>query len=216
MPKSRLRKLSAEADRLIKLLKRFERSAQDRLAPTQSAPLISGATWAKRIDIFSDPTSPRGHAPLANNTQISQTVTAFTDDPEAEVGFRQTPNGSGGHITIFDIHNLRGSFLSLAIGLGEETAKTLGKDDLVRLHIESHSEQDIEILVRLNLRSGPNTEHSIRHYIPGQTVEFDLFYIDFEPERMSDAWIDFMLPPHQMNRIELRDMVISKLSRADI
>lgn len=216
MPRPRLRKLSAEARRLVKLLNRFDRRAQDRLAPTQSAPLIPGAAWAQRVDLFAEPISPQGHAPLTNNTQISEMVTAFTDDPVANVGFRQTPNTNGGHSAILDIHHLSGSYLSLAIGLGAQVAKTIGKDSLVRIRLECHSEQNIETLLRLNLRSGPNTEQVIRHFTPGQDIEFDLFYVEFEPERMNDAWIDLMFPPHGMNRIELSDMIISKHPRADI
>lgn len=216
IPKARLRKLSAEARRLSKLLSRFERHAHTRLEPRQSTPLIPGATWARRVDVFAERISPSGYAPLTNNTQISETVTAFTDDPLAVVGVRQAPNANGDHCVILDIHHLGGSFLSLAIGLGAEVAKELGKDNLLRVHLDCHTEKNVEILLRLNLRSGPNTEQVIRHYAPGQDVDFDLFYVDFEPERMSDAWIDLMLPPHAMNRIEIRDMVIAKLPRADI
>jgi len=216
MPKSRLRKLSAEARKLASTLNRFERHAQPLLRNSPARPLINDATWIHRVDLFADPISPRGHAPLTNATQISDTVTAFTDDPDAEIGFRQNTNPNGGFSAIFDVHHLAGSFFSLAIGLGPKVANTLSKSDLIRVRLDFRSEQEIEIHVRLNLRSGPNTEQTIVKFHAGHDVEFDLFYIDFDPKRMNDAWIDVLLPPQVGNRFELTELVVSKLPRAEI
>lgn len=206
-----------EADKLGKFLHRFELAMAERLGGNPLTDLPVEAEWAYRAETFLLPMEPAGHAPLTNQTRLSDDVTAFTDDPEAQISLRQIANGSGQPFSlVLDITELGGSFFSLAIGLGEKAAQSFTKNDLVGVHIDADFEKPCTPLVRLNLRSGPNTEQIVREHVPDKPVEFDLFYLDFDTERMSDAWVDVMLPPQSASRITFRDLVVARRPRAEI
>jgi len=206
-----------EADKLAKHLHRFELAVSERLGERAFEHLSPDAEWGYRAEPFELPMDPAAHAPVANQTKLSDDVSAFTDDPDALIALRQIATGEGQPFSvILDIQRLGGSFFSLAVGLGETAARGFTKSDLVGVHIDADFEQPTTPHVRLNLRSGPNTEQITRPYVPGKAVDFDLFYLEFDPERMSDAWVDIILPPQSAGRITFRDIAITRRPRAEI
>lgn len=217
LPKSQLAALMRRSKRLRRVLERFEASAQSRINPSVPGWEPENARWALRVDMFEQAMTPSGYAPLADRSTLSAGITVYTDDTAPQVGLRQIELGERSRFgLVLDVYALAGSFLSFAVGLPKSRAQALSPSDLVACELEATFETPVDISIRLNLRSGPNTERVIRPWVPGQAVEFDLFYADFDPERMQDAWIDIILPPHAMNRIELRDLRIWCSPRAEL
>ena len=221
-PKSTLRNLKRDAQRLSATLDSFRREAEQHLIGPTDPVMPLGADWVRRVDLFKQPMARPGHAPVANQTVLSSEVTAFTDRPrETSVSLRQFTQGSDTGFgprfgILLDVYDIPGQFFSLAVALGPDVARDFGPNDLVRVSLDASVERAADITIRLNLRSGPNTEMSIQKYVEGEDTDFDLFYVEFDPARVSDAWIDIILAPQQMNRIEMRDLVVSRHARADL
>jgi len=213
---SRYRK---EANKLAAHLHRFELALAQRLGERTFAQLSPDAEWGYRAEPFALPMDPPAYAPVTNDTRLSRDVSAFTDDPDAVVSLRQIATGDSADqpfSVILDIERLGGTFFSLAIGLGEQAARSFTKNDLIGVHIDIGFEHPTTPLVRLNLRSGPNTERITRPFEPGKPVDFDLFYLEFDTARMSDAWVDIILSPQSNTRITLKDIAITRRPRAEI
>jgi Family of unknown function (DUF6478) len=112
-----------------------------------------------------------------------------------------------------------GSFLSLVINLPDAAMQGLTLRHLVRLDVVVDMERPIEIFARLNVRHGPNTEQIVRELPRGggtAMVEFDLAYTRMNEKRVERAWIDLIFEGPAMNQITLRDLILSRRTRAEV
>ncbi len=77
-----------------------------------------------------------------------------------------------------------------------------------------------DIYLRLNLRHGPNTDTQVRKAAPGDPdpsdlrVDFDLAPMTFDTDRVTAAWVDLIVGSPAGQRIEVRDIVLSRRLRA--
>ncbi|WP_375688478.1 DUF6478 family protein [Pseudooceanicola sp. LIPI14-2-Ac024] len=224
---SQLRRQRAEAHALRADLDRLIHVAEGRFAQ----PVVSGAApeapagsdWSWRPAAWSGPLGEPGIAAAASRTGMGEGVTLFHDCAESEVTLRQRRNHRAAHRAPFgldlDVLGFDGSFLSLVVDLPEAAVNGLRRRHLVRVDLLIEMERPLEIFARLNIKHGPNTEQLVRE-VPidaaDRSVEFDLAYSNVNEKRIEKLWLDLILDRPAMNRVLLRDLVLSRRPRAEL
>ncbi|SIS66585.1 hypothetical protein SAMN05878426_102463 [Phaeovulum vinaykumarii] len=231
MPLSLLRPLRDEAAGLRLALDRFLHLAEGRLnrpfAGAHSTKLPLGTDWSWRPELWSGPVSPPGIAGAGNRAMIGREATVFHDCRESELTLRQLRNHEAGDQAGYglrmDVFRFDGSFLSVVLDLPEQAARGLRRNHVLRLDMRLDLERPLEIFARLNIRHGPNTDQLVRELpLDGKAgvheacVEFDLAYSKMNEKRLEKAWIDLIFEGPQMNRVTLRDMMLSRHPRAEL
>lgn len=221
-----LRRARAQARRLRRALDRFLFSAEAQLAAaatdTAAESLPPGTDWIWRPELWRGPLGVTGHCGAAPGLRLGDEITLFHDSELAELTLRQmrvaeTDGALAPYALALDVFGFEGSYLSLALDLPEAAAQGLRKRHVVRADLALRVERPIEVFVRLNVRHGPNTEQIVRE-LPMQdahaVVEFDLAYSRLNERRVERLWLDLIFDRPEMNRIELRDLCLSRRPRA--
>jgi Family of unknown function (DUF6478) len=186
-------------------------------------PRPGGTDWAWRPKVWRGPLAQKGIAAVESKTPLGDEITVFHDCRITELSLRQTRNTREADLAPFalrmDVFRFDGSFLSLAIDLPKAACEGLKKRHLIRLDAIVELEKPLEILARLNIKHGPNTEQIVRE-LPLQDrdvfVEFDLAYTNLNEKRVDGMWLDLIFEGPQMNQVTLRDLTFSRYPRADI
>lgn len=183
----------------------------------------SGTDWSWRPKLWRGPLAQKGMAGVESKTQIGDEITVFHDCQIAELGLRQTRNFREADLAPFalqiDVFRFDGSFLSLVIDLPETACDGLKKRHILRLDALVDLEKPLELLVRLNIKHGPNTEQIVRDLHLGSSagfVEFDLAYTNLNEKRVDRMWVDLIFEGPQMNQVTLRDLTFSRYPRAEL
>jgi hypothetical protein len=179
--------------------------------------------WAYRPEAWAGPVYPSGIAAVASKQKIGSEVTIYHDCTHSEMAFRQVRNTQEQDFAPFglrmDVFNFDGSFLSLAIEMPHEAVENLKRTHLLRLDMILESERPQEMFVRLNIRHGPNTEQIVRELELGSremSVEFDIYYTQFNEDRGDGMWIDLIFEGPSMNQVTIRDVTLTRRPRAAI
>ncbi len=186
-------------------------------------PRPSGTDWAWRPKLWRGPLPQKGIAAVETKTPLGDEITVFHDCRITELSLRQTRNIREADLAPYalrmDVFQFDGSFLSLAIDLPAAACEGLKKRHLIRLDANIELEKPLEILARLNIRHGPNTEQIVRELPLGDTdifVEFDLAYTNLNEKRVDRMWVDLIFEDPQMNQVTLRDVTFSRYPRAEL
>lgn len=181
------------------------------------------ADWAWRADALRLPLEQAGLAPATSRAEIGQGLTVFHDCPLSEITLRQqrsaTARDTAPFSLIMDVMGFKGSFLSLALDLPNSLHDGLTRAQLLQVSAVIRMERPMTIFARLNIKHGPNTEQQLYEMgAPGdvQQVEFDLAYIDFAPERVERMWVDLILDQPAMTRVQIADLTVVRMPRAEI
>ncbi|MFP4239506.1 MAG: DUF6478 family protein [Rhodosalinus sp.] len=221
-----LRRSRAQARRLRRALDRFLFAAEERLAAAGAEPrqeaIAPGTDWIWRPQLWRGPLPVPGHANAAPGTRIGEEIVLFHDSDLAEVSLRQVRAAETGgtpapYALALDVFGFDGSYLSLALELPEAAAQGLRKRHVLRADLALDVERQVEVFLRLNVRHGPNTEQIVRElpaFNEAATVEFDLAYSRLNERRVERMWLDLIVDRPEMNRIELRDLTLSRRPRA--
>jgi Family of unknown function (DUF6478) len=186
-------------------------------------PRPTGTDWSWRPKLWRGPLGKVGMAAVETKTPLGDEITVFHDCNISELSLRQTRNTREADLAPFalrmDVFQFDGSFLSLAIDLPPAACDGLKKRHLIRLDALVALEKPLEILARLNIKHGPNTEQIVRE-LPRQSkdvfVEFDLAYTNLNEKRVDSMWLDLIFEGPQMNQVMLRDLTFSRYPRAEI
>jgi hypothetical protein len=178
--------------------------------------------WSHRPDAWIHPLTPRGHAPAKSKTWLGSDVALYHDSRTPSVAVQQTRNRHDKDLTPFsiavDVFEFDGSFLSLVLQAPKGIVADLKKSHILRIDHNITSERHLEGYARLNLRNGPNTEQITQTMTfdarPG-VVEFDLAYSRFNENRAEEIWFDLFFESPSMNRMEIRDVTLSRRLRAE-
>lgn len=188
-----------------------------------SFPRPTGTDWSWRPKLWRGPLAQKGLAGVESKTALGDEITVFHDCQITELSLRQTRNMREADLAPYglrmDVFRFDGSFLSLVIDLPDAACDGLKKRHLVRLDAQVDLEKPLEILARLNIKHGPNTEQIVRE-LPSRGkdvfVEFDLAYTDLNEKRVDRMWVDLIFEGPQMNQITLRDITFSRYPRAEL
>jgi Family of unknown function (DUF6478) len=219
-----LKAVRGEARQVRREIDRLLHVAEGRLAQGAGAlPRPLHSDWVWRPDLWSGPVVPPGLAPVETRAPVGGGATVFHDCKSSELTARQSRNRRETDLAPYgfrmDVLGFDGSFLSLVIDLPDAAVQGLTLRHLVRLDAVVEMERPIEIFARLNVRHGPNTEQIVRELPRGggtSMVEFDLAYTRMNEKRVERAWIDLIFEGPAMNQITLRDLILSRRTRAEV
>jgi hypothetical protein len=215
---------TAERDRAMALRRKAENALRASETSRGAVPqLPPHADWWWRPDVWCHALCPAGLAASGSETAFSPDLSVFHDCPEGEISVRQARNlidlSSGDFGLDIDVYRFSGSYLSLVFELPTEVAHGLRKRHVIRLRTELSTERPAEVLARLNIRHGPNTERIVRDLNLGeteQTVDFDLAVTRVDPARTERMWLDLIFERPNMNGLNIADLVLSRQPRAEV
>jgi len=181
--------------------------------------------WSYRPEAWAGPIYPVGHAPIKNKTRLGKDLTIYHDCKSPDLSLRQIRNTDPEDLAPFrlalDVFKFDGTFLSLVLQAPPSTIVGLRKRHVIRLSLRTRSERPLEMSARLNLKHGPNTEQvsqdlDLYHNDGTVTTEFDLAYTRFNESRIEQIWLDLFFVSPSMNRVEIRDLTLSRHPRAEM
>ncbi len=201
--------------------------ADDRLTPpypgTRRFARPVGTDWSWRPTAWRLRLDQPGRAPVLDKTRIGDEISVFHDCTSQEITLRQMRNLRETDIAAFgmrlEVFHFTGSYLSVVIDLPTDICQNLQKQHLIQLTTQIEMENSVPVLVRLNVKHGPNTDQILLTLPVGDpeaVVEFDLSETQLNVKRAEKMWIDLMFQTPQMNQFTLRDLTISRLPRAQI
>lgn len=182
-----------------------------------------GTDWSHRPAAWAGPLDPIGYAPVRNKTAFGEDLTVYHDCKSACLSLRQIRNTTSDDLAPFrlamDVFNFDGSFLSMVLQAPPAAVEGLKKRHIIRLTMSASSERPLEMSARLNLKHGPNTEQVSQEISLNNDeimVEFDLAFMRFNETRVEQIWLDLFFDSPSMNRVEIRDITLSRHPRAEI
>lgn len=231
MPLEDLKALRARARQMRRELDRLLYQADQRL----SAPLIEGdpiyrhpsSDWVWRPDVWRAPIDPLGFAWVSSGDRLGQDVKVFHDARTSGLGLRQMRNARPEDYAPFSLqfetYDFDGSFFSVVLDLPGDAAESMKLKYVLRLDIALESEGPIELIARINIKHGPNTDQIVRE-IPlesdgapqGTMMEFDLAYAKINEKRIEKIWLDLIFGNIEMNKVVLRDVSLSRHLRSEL
>ncbi|MGB0498192.1 MAG: DUF6478 family protein [Rubricella sp.] len=222
-----LRRWRRQARTLQPLIDTVRHHADRRLAPgadpATAVPVESGddGELLLRPAAFFAPDLPLGIAAPESGTRFGQDLSIHHDLDRADLILRRlrVPSDPRSYRLRLEGFAIAGEFVSLVLTLPEEMAGRIAREDLVAVSVDIETDAPIDLYARLNLRHGPNTEKIVRRIdlAGGETsVEFDVFYTDFDPARAAGAWVDLIFEPPTMRAIDLRDVAIWRKPRLSL
>ena len=186
-------------------------------------PRPPGTDWSWRPKLWRGSLAQKGMAAVESKTPLGDEITVFHDCQISELSLRQTRNTREVDLAPYglriDVFRFDGSFLSLVVDLPDTARDGLKKRHLVRLDMNIDLEKPLEVLARLNIKHGPNTEQIVREFpVQGADsfVEFDLAYTNLNEKRVDKMWVDLIFEDPQMNQITLRDITFSRYPRSEL
>lgn len=222
-----LRAQRYQARQLRSALQDLCQQADDRLAlpriGADSFTRPTGTDWAWRPTVWRTRLDVPGHAPVPDKTRIGTDIGVFHDCAQPQIILRQNRNKRDSDVAAYslalEVFHFDGSYLSLVVDLPAAACAGLQKQHIVQLSAWVDAERPVEILARLNVRNGPNTEQILLP-LPQQDgqaiVAFDLAYTQLNETRAERMWIDLMVQNPAMNRITLSDLTLCRYLRAQL
>lgn len=212
----RARQLASAAERLAQ---RAEARARGAGQGAELPPLPARTDWSARAPLWSAGTAEA--APVPDRFALGGGASIHHDgEPDRlSARFVALPQAATGRGLLIETLDFGGGYLSLSQPLPEAARDGLTRQSLVRAAFSIKLDRPLKCYARINIRNGPNTAEMVRGLDTerGQeTVEFDLFYAEVEPEGASDLWLDLIFESPAMARIEIADAVFSRRPRAGI
>lgn len=223
--------LRHEARDLRRVLDRFLQAADLRDGQGRSSlsrvDLPVGTDWRWRPQVLRGRSGTQSLVAPTSGQWLSDEVALFHDCPERAVILRQVRNRQATDLAEYglrlEVLGFSGDFLSYSLTLPPEALRDLGGHHILRLEATLQAERPIAVYARLNIQQGPNTENILRQMgdpIAGRhnhrIVEFDLGYAQLSTRSVDKAWLDLIFEAPFMNEILLRDVILSRHTRAQI
>ena len=154
-----------------------------------------GTEWSWRPRLWRGPLARKGMSAVPSKTNLGEEVTVFHDCKISELTLRQVRNTREADLAPFglrmDVFRFDGSFLSVVIEAPQSASDGLQRRHIVCANAIMEVEKPIEVLARLNIKHGPNTEQLVLELPHGQEdsmVEFDLGYSELNEKRIERMW----------------------------
>lgn len=226
-PLHRLRRIRTDAQIQRAQLNQLIGCADERLTlpspDSQILPPCDGASWIWRPDLWRTRIDPAGRVASQDCTVLSHDAKLFHDGADQQVVFRQLRNATAQDLAPYsariEVFDFSGGFVSLAISPPPDGIANLTRHQILRVQMIYDAETPAQIYARLNLRYGPDTETITRRVAPQNghhIAEFDLGFTGLHDESVDNWWLDIILENPLMTSVRLRDLVISRLMRADL
>lgn len=224
---SGVKRLRAHARAVQQATGRVLHLADSRLTgPLSGANLLARRAMTDEVwrpSVWQGPVMPAGLVATSKRTVIDDELSVFHDCRASEVVVRQVRNTGPDAVARFglalDALRFDGTFLSIALRLPQGLIAGLGHRHLMCADVSLESENPQVVLVALNIEHGPNVEKSVIELAAGDgahLAEFDLAHVRFDEKRVSKVWIDLFFTQPAMNRVVVRDLIVSRRPRAEL
>lgn len=173
--------------------------------------------WSYRPQIWRDASPFDIYGDILSGTELGPLVTLHHDGDGAALSIRRPEQDASALDINFD--GFEGGFFSLAFELPETGIQSLAHHDLIRVALKSTAAEAFVAYVRLNLRHGPNNEQITRMIDIGDGdsfAEFDVFYTEFNPNRVTSVWVDLIINNPAARKITFDEVVILRRARASL
>ena len=173
--------------------------------------------WSYRPQIWRQPSPFDIYGDILSGTELGPLVTLHHDGEGEAINIRR-PDSDASALD-FHFNEFQGGFFSVAFELPEAGIHALARHDLMRIAISSSADEPFVAYVRLNLRHGPNNEQITRMIDIGDGdsfAEFDVFYTEFNPNRVTSVWIDLIMNDPASRKITFDEVVILRRARASL
>lgn len=225
--RQRRREAQAERRRIDSFLVESDLAVHLNRAQLADLPLPEGTDWRWRPALLAAPLDPAGRVGPGNAEGLGDSAKLFHDCNARALILRQIANRRDTDLARYglslEVLGFTGKFLSLALPLPAEALQGLDRGHVLQIDTEIEIERPLEIFARLNIANGPNTDRLQVHLgymrpdlLNRHSSAFDLSMTEINPERLEQAWIDLIVEAPFMNRVVLRDLVMSRHRRADI
>jgi hypothetical protein len=220
---ARLDMLRGRAIEMRRHIDRFVWAADARLDAAPGGPeagaLPLGTDWVWRPDPWAGRLAVPGLASVATGSALGEGLHLFHDCLLAEIGLRQRRNAGDRALPPFavevEVFGFGGTFLSLALDLPPQAAQGLGPRHLMRLETVVDCEGPIDLFARMNLQQGPNVVPVLRQVSVERGERVVMFDLSLTGAARTDRlWLDLIFGAPAMNRITLRDVMVSRHPRA--
>lgn len=219
-----LRRLRSDARALRTAVDRFIDRADERLGVAASAgpgtlvaPAMADRAW--RPGLWQFPRAGAARAAVESGFALDGVVSVFHDCSRGAVLARQVRNRPGAgadQALVIETLDFGGSYLSFSLRLPEVMAEGTGQAHILGAGILSDSERPQDVTVMLNLRAGPNLARRTVTIAGGSGwAEFELLHMGLNGQKISEIWMDFFPSERWMNRIAIRDLIVSRRPRSD-
>lgn len=197
-------------------------------AGTEAVPVPPGTDWRWRPTLFEGVLPSGGVAAPDSGLRYGPDAVVWHDLPDAALIVGQTDNQ---RLWNLPAHALQlecfapgeGGYVALSFDLPAPVMAGLDQGHVLRVASVTGAERPADLYLRLNIEHGPNTEQMLRHLDGGGAgnavdlvTEFDLGFVEMNPNRLQKIWLDVILERPGYNAIWLRDLVVSRHRRADI
>lgn len=183
--------------------------------------------WVWRPDLWRGPVEPHGAARVDTGDCFGYDVKIFHDARQSSLGLRQLRNVRAEDYAPFALQletfDFDGSFFSVVFDLPEKAAETISLKHVLRLDLALETEAPVELITRVNVKHGPNTDQILREITlsaqgapKGAMTEFDLAYAKINEKRIEKIWVDLIFGNVEMNKIILRDVSLSRRLRSEL
>ncbi|WP_312529488.1 DUF6478 family protein [Paracoccus sp. (in: a-proteobacteria)] len=185
-----------------------------------------GTDWRWRPGFMSALIRPSGIASPQNGERLGEEAAVWHDCRESAMILKQVANLGVTDLSPYglrmEIFDFSGNFLAVSIDLPPAALDGLTRSHILRLETSLSAERPMNVYARLNVLSGPNTDQ-VTHQVArldgsalGQQVtEFDLAYTEINEKRLEKIWIDVIFESPFMNALEVRELFVSRHSRAE-
>ncbi|WP_208349956.1 DUF6478 family protein [Pseudaestuariivita rosea] len=218
--RARARELRAQINEVLHI-------ADGRLAAstmtTVPALAAQNSDWIWRPELWRGPIPGVDQVGVVSGTNLGDHLHLYHDCKAPEIITRQLRNHDGqGHAPFglrLDIFQMTGDYLSLVVQLPKVLADQFNKDNIIRLDLSGKYERTLPVLLRLNIRHGPNTEQVSQYYDASSatvSAEFDVSHLKINHHRVEAMWVDIIFTDPSLNEITIYDLVFTRHPRAEL
>ena len=183
------------------------------------------ADWSWRPELWCAPLGQPDHEHVTDRYTLCHGIKVFHNGigtDRSEIGLRHQAQSEGGQEAPYGLEiatrEFSGEFLSLALDLPLAATTGLLRRHLIRVTMSAQSDAPVGGHIRLNVVNGPNTEQVSEFFETGAqdvSVELDLMYSKLNESRVERGWVDIIFNNPGSSRINLRDLKLCRLPRAE-
>lgn len=192
-------------------------------ASARAMGLPAGTDWAWRPDPWARAITLPDPAPRVSPAPLAPGTTLFHDGERAGLALQQEANAATATTApyglVIEVSDFDGSFVSLSLDLPAGATDGLLLRHIIRLDALIESSRPLGAFARLNIKHGREVEQLPQAFRPdgsASVIEFDLAPLRIDERQIERLWIDLILEQPAMNRVTLREVIASRLPRAEI
>lgn len=192
---------------LSKRLKRLRTGAR----AGNGRPGVRNAGPSATLGVFALDLDPNRADQPASGSQICEGLTLYNDAASGLFSWQQTADKT----LKLTVYQFEGSYISLAIGMGEEKIGEMCRSGLLEVKAEIESTRPIAAFLRLNVQIDGEARQMHQTFIVDHGLRKTVFDLDGLPGNSGDfenAWLDLIFADPRMIEITVSLLAIGAVS----